>query len=92
MGFFLSKKEAIKIKMEALPYKIWVGMPEFKQEKVQIFSEVLIRFRTEEDLKKFSELIGQNLLVKNAKRYLKNIWFPKLKWRQNKNKRYIDES
>lgn len=64
----------------------WVGMPEFVQEKQEPFSKITVRFETEEDLKEFSELIGQKLTSKT-----KSIWHPKLERGKNAHKRYFDE-
>lgn len=49
----------------------WIGMPEFVQEKREPFSEIVIRFETEEDLKEFGEIIGQKLTP-----LTKSIWHP----------------
>ena len=65
----------------------WKNMPEFKQEKERPFSKIIIRFETEEDLKEFSELIGQKLTPKT-----KSIWHPKLIRGKNRDKQYEDES
>lgn len=65
----------------------WTGMPEFIQEKQEPFSKIIVRFETEEDLKEFSELIGQPLTNKT-----KSIWHPKLVRGQHSHKSYIDES
>jgi len=51
--------------------KEWVGMPEFVQDKKEPFAKIIVRFETEEDLKKFAELIDQKLTNKT-----KSIWFP----------------
>jgi len=51
--------------------KEWFGMPEFIQEKKEPFSKIIIRFETEDDLKDFSEKIGQKLTPKT-----KSIWHP----------------
>lgn len=49
----------------------WVDMPEFVQEKKAAFSQVLVRFETQEDLDAFAEIIGQKLTPKT-----KSIWHP----------------
>lgn len=52
-------------------FKHWDGMPEFTQEKKDPFSQIIVRFETEEDLNEFAELIGQKLTPKT-----KSIWHP----------------
>lgn len=64
----------------------WKGMPEFIQEKQEPHAKLTIRFRNQNDLDEFSELIGQKLTNKT-----KSIWFPKLDRGINSGKRYIDE-
>lgn len=49
----------------------WVNMPEFIQEKKTTFSQVLVRFETQEDLDSFAKIIGQKLTAKT-----KSIWHP----------------
>jgi hypothetical protein len=49
----------------------WLDMPEFVQEKQKCFAEIIVRFETEDDLKKFSELVGQKLTAKT-----RSIWHP----------------
>ena len=56
------------------PEDHWVGMPDFEQDKQEPFSKITVRFATEEDLQKFSEMIGQKLTPKT-----KSIWHPKLR-------------
>lgn len=65
----------------------WLEMPEFVQEKQEPYAKVNIRFRNEEDLKKFSELIGQKMTKKT-----KSLWFPEIKRGLNASKRWKDES
>lgn len=65
----------------------WQGMPEFIQEKMKPYAEIIIRFDSEEDLHEFAELIGQKLTNKT-----KSIWHPKLIRGINSNKRYKNES
>lgn len=65
----------------------WKDMPEFVQEKQKPFKQIIVRFATEEDLKSFSDLIGQKLTLKT-----KSIWHPVLPRGLHSNKRYVDES
>jgi hypothetical protein len=67
--------------------KEWVGMPEFIQNKSdKPFTQITIRFKNEEDLKQFSNLISQNLTKKT-----KSIWFPQIERGLSANKLYINE-
>ena len=64
----------------------WKNMPEFVQEKQEPHAKIIVRFENNEDLQKFSELIGQKLPNKT-----KSIWFPfKSHWGGNKDF-WIDE-
>lgn len=49
----------------------WDGMPEFIQEKKEEYSKIIVRFKSEEDLQNFAQLIGQTLTNKT-----KSIWHP----------------
>ena len=49
----------------------WVNMPEFVQEKKTAFSQLVVRFETQEDLDSFAKIIGQKLTPKT-----KSIWHP----------------
>jgi len=64
----------------------WEDMPEFLQNKVDVYKKITIRFDSEEHVKEFSELIKQNI-GKNTK----SIWFPKLKAGLFSKMRYVDE-
>lgn len=48
------------------------GMPEFENEKLNPFMSIKVSFLTEEDVKKFAAVIGQNITDKT-----KSIWYPK---------------
>ena len=65
---------------------LWVGMPEFIQEKKEPYQKIIIRFECKEDVEDFSKMIGQKLTPKK-----KSIWHPQLIRGQNSNKRYTDE-
>ena len=64
----------------------WVGMPEFIQEKQEPFSKIIVRFESEEDLREFAKLIGQNLTPKT-----KSIWHPHKPHRRPIKQGYVDE-
>lgn len=65
----------------------WVGMPEYNQEKIMPFKEVIVRFKTEDDMNLFYETINQKPPNK-----LKSIWFPKAVRVERIKEVYIDES
>jgi hypothetical protein len=50
---------------------LWVGMPEFQQDKQEPHAKIIFRFDTEEDLQDFARLIGQKLTSKT-----KSSWHP----------------
>ena len=65
---------------------LWTGMPEFTQERITPYSQIIFRFSNEEDLQEFAKLIGQKLTNKT-----KSAWYPELVRGLNSNKRYSDE-
>ena len=64
----------------------WDDMPEFDQPEKGQYALIRVRFRNEEDLRDFAELVDQNIYTTT-----KSIWYPKLKIERFMNKRYIDE-
>lgn len=52
------------------PDELWIGMPEFKQDKVEPYKKLIVRFETKEDYEEFAKLIDQKLTEKT-----KSIWF-----------------
>ena len=67
--------------------KEWKDMPEFHQEDLTAYRKLFVHFRSEEDVQKFAELLGQTITPKQ-----KAIWFPVWEKRRYADKRYIDES
>jgi hypothetical protein len=65
----------------------WEGMPEYMTDKVEPYCKVIVRFRNEQDLQEFAELVGQALNKKT-----KSMWFPSLYKGLHSNKRYVDET
>jgi len=67
----------------------WQGMPEFVQDRQRPFAELTVRFRSQEDLDDFANLIGQKLNRKSQ-----CTWHPELKRGElgNSGKCYVDES
>lgn len=66
------------------PMNEWDGMPEFVQPKKGEFAKVILRFRTEEDLNTFAELVGQKMTPKT-----KSMWYPELIRGENGGKRWV---
>lgn len=56
------------------PYTEWQGMPEFDQEDQNAFRSIKINFASEEDVKEFSQLLGQTITDKT-----RFLWFPEQK-------------
>lgn len=60
----------------------WSGLPEFVQKDVEVPFTVIARFRNEEDLIKFADLIGYDSLksmsLSSSKWKSRSIWFPNL--------------
>jgi hypothetical protein len=50
----------------------WKDMPEFVQEELKPFAQIIVRFATEEDLRDFNRRIGQDLAAT-----AKSTWHPK---------------
>jgi len=69
------------------PSKEWQGMPEFNQEERRGIREIIIHFDTQDDIKTFSALIGQNITDKT-----KYIWFPEKERRNLKGSEYLNET
>lgn len=64
----------------------WKDMPEFIQTKQEPYSQIIVRFRNQEDLDEFAQMIGQKLTVKT-----KSIWHPQLVRGINSSMVYTDE-
>jgi len=64
-------KQLDLMEQDALIKEHWVDMPEFVQEKKTPFSQIIVRFESENDLNEFAEMIGQKLTPKT-----KSIWHP----------------
>lgn len=52
--------------------KEWVNMPEFKMKDLDPVKQVIISFRSYEDMNKFAKLIDQPLTAKTQ-----SVWYPK---------------
>jgi hypothetical protein len=63
--------------------KEWKDMPEFVQNDITSKRKIIVHFRNNQDVKKFSELINQIITPKQ-----KSLWFPEMKPRKNSHLRY----
>jgi hypothetical protein len=64
--------------------KEWVGMPSFSKDSIESYKKIIVHFRNDEDIQKFSELIGQKLNNKS-----KSCWYPEMPHRKRSHLRYI---
>lgn len=64
--------------------KEWKDMPEFVQEDLTSQRKIVVHFRNEEDVKRFAELIGQNITPKQP-----SLWFPEMLPRRYAHLRYV---
>ena len=69
----------------------WEGMPEFVQKENEAYDEITVRFRNQEDLEEFCQLIDHMNLAFPKKRR-KSCWFPKHDRMANTLNRWFDES
>ena len=67
--------------------KEWKNMPEYVQEDLTPFRVINVRFRNQEDVDKFEELMNQKITEKQ-----KTLWFPYAEPRRASLFKYIDES
>jgi len=65
----------------------WQGMPEFVQDDLSPHRVIYVRFKNDEDVAKFEELMNQKITEKQ-----KTIWFPYAEPRLRAHLRYVDES
>jgi hypothetical protein len=65
----------------------WKQMPELNQSDLTPLRQIIISFKTEVDIQKFSELIGQTITPKT-----RSVWYPKAEIETMMDKVYISES
>lgn len=75
MGFF-KKEESWE--------EHWQDMPEFKQEDLMPYNEIVIKFRNQKDMEKFMDIIDQKFNEKT-----KSIWYPKLNFAEISKLRWL---
>ncbi len=63
----------------------WNGMPEFVQDGEKVHRKIIISFKSEDDVKKFAELLDQRITDKT-----KSLWYP-AKEKSNKISMWIDD-
>jgi len=61
----------------------WQGMPEFIQNDQEPIQQIIVSFKTKEDIKIFAELINQNVTYQT-----KSVWYPEEKKGKFKNYHY----
>lgn len=67
--------------------KEWRGMPEFLQRDLEPTQQIIVNFRSRDDVNDFANLINQRLTE-----WTKSIWFPKSNKNNVKNMEYRSES
>ena len=65
----------------------WKNMPEYVQGDLSPHRVIYVRFRNDEDVKKFEKLMEQKITENQ-----KTIWFPYAEPRTVSNLRYVDEN
>ena len=92
-GYKMSSEQETLFPIDHIPRekkeweKEWQGMPEFIQDDLSSYRKIIIHFRSDEDVKKFSQLIDQPITPKQP-----SLWYPKLDVRRYAHLRYVDES
>lgn len=65
----------------------WDNMPEFEQENREDYAAIVMRFRTEEDLKEFAQKIGQPNLTRKSR----GTFYPAVDFNEANLLRWMDE-
>tara|TARA_R110000744_G_scaffold107013_8_gene203449 strand:- start:1308 stop:1574 length:267 start_codon:yes stop_codon:yes gene_type:complete len=63
----------------------WKEMPEFRQEDLTAFKELVVRFENQADLDAFAALLDQKI---NTETF--SVWYPKITIGRMSNKRFND--
>ena len=69
------------------PNEEWQGMPEFKQEAIETYQDVIVHFMTAEDVRRFAELVEQTITEQT-----KWIYYPKQERQRLQDYRVKNES
>ena len=64
----------------------WINMPEFQQEDLSPDRQIVVSFKSNEDVQAFAKLINQNITFKT-----KSIWFPWVENEKQFDKVYVDK-
>lgn len=64
----------------------WGDMPEYVQERIMPFDEIIVRFKTEQDKVDFFKLLNQVVPGR-----LQSIWYPKTQKNEAAPQDYVDE-
>jgi hypothetical protein len=72
---------------ETIIDKEWQGMPEYNQNDLTSYKQIIVHFDCEEDIRAFEKLIGRKITTKT-----RSIWYPEAKIGHFADKRYVDES
>lgn len=63
----------------------WQGMPQFDQQDKTAYRHIVMNFRSDEDVAKFGELIGQSVTEKT-----RSLWYPAAEIERLMTKRYTE--
>lgn len=66
--------------------KEWHGMPEYVQNDLTSFRQIIVHFRCREDVDAFAKLIDQHITPRQP-----SLWYPKLEIRRRLEVRYDSE-
>lgn len=64
----------------------WKGMPEFIQEDLSPWKQIIVSFACRADMETFAKLVGQRINFET-----RNLWYPEAEIGHFANKRYTDE-
>lgn len=67
-------KQALLIDVDPEWKKEWEGMPEYTRTDKRPFQQIIVNFKTKEDVKVFAKAINQNISFRTD-----SIWFPPCK-------------
>ena len=65
----------------------WQGMPEFRQDDIEPWKDLIVHFRTRDDMLEFARLLDQKLTSDT-----RAVWYPEQLRQIRNNLFYVDES
>jgi len=81
------KPKPVKVKKEKFDYSTHMkGMPEYSQKDLSPVKQLTVSFATNEDMHKFSKLVGQLITAKT-----RSIWYPEVKNNTIMDKRWVSK-